>query len=104
VPRTAFQATDLLVTVPETLAVNCFVSSVVTDVEDGETLTELTPGTVIVTVAAAVLERSAWLKTVMVAVPALEGAVYRPVALITPAEAFQVTALFADVVCTVALN
>lgn len=103
-PRAAFHVTDLLATVPETLAVNCFVPFTAIDVEDGETLTELTPGTLIVTVAVAILDVSAWLKTVMVAVPAFEGAVYRPVALIVPFEAFQVTAVFADVVCTVALN
>lgn len=104
-PRAAFQVTDLLVVVPETLAVNCCLPPIATVIEDGETVTEFTAlGTEIVTVAVAILDGSAWLKTVMVAVPAVEGAVYKPVALMAPFEAFQVTAVLADAVVTVAVN
>jgi hypothetical protein len=76
VPRVAFHVTDLFVVVPVTLAVNCCVLPVTTDVEVGDTLTELTlAGVVIVTFEVATLDVSAWLKTVMVAVPGVEGAV-----------------------------
>jgi hypothetical protein len=71
----------------------------------------LTPAGVTVTVALALFVVSAPLVAVTVCVPACEGAVYIPVALIVPAVAFppatistdQVTAVFV-VFCTVALN
>jgi len=58
-PRAAFQVTDLLVTVPETLAENCCVPLTGMDIEAGEMLTEFTTGVEIAIVAEAVLLRSA---------------------------------------------
>jgi hypothetical protein len=79
---------------------------VVVEVEDGVTLTDVTVAVPppIVTVALAILLVSAWLKTLIVAVPVVEGAVYKPFDEMVPVEALQVTAVFAEVVVTVALN
>jgi hypothetical protein len=49
-------------------------------------------------------DQSALLVAVTVSVPAVDGAVYRPVDVIRPRAAFQVTFLFVVVPTTVALN
>jgi hypothetical protein len=60
VPWAAFQVTDLLVTVPAMVAVNCAVALVITEAVDGETVTEVTTnGAVTVTLAEADLVLSA---------------------------------------------
>jgi hypothetical protein len=64
-----------LVTVPETVAVNCCVPPAPTDVVVGEMVTELTTGAVTVTVADADFVVSAALVAVTVSVPAADGAV-----------------------------
>ena len=75
--------TDLSVTVPCTVAVNCNVPPVVAEVVAGETVTEVTTGVgggllgaaVILTMAEADFVASALLVAVTVAVPGLAGAV-----------------------------
>lgn len=59
----------------------------------GEMVTEFTTGAAKVIVAVADFVVSAALVAVIVAVPAVVGAVKRPFALIVPAEVFQVTDL-----------
>src|SRR5271155_5738445 len=103
-PSAAVQVTDLLVTVPATVAVNCSAPLVVMEVELGETLTEVTTGVETVTVAVADLVASATLVAVTVSVPAVAGAVYSPAVVMVPSAAFQVTDLFVTVPATVALN
>ena len=74
-PDAAFQVTDLSVTVPETLAVNCCVALVNNEALAGEIETELTTGVVTVTVTDADFVLSALLVAVTVSVPAVAGAV-----------------------------
>jgi hypothetical protein len=95
-----------LLVVPCTLAENCTVPSVVTDGELGVILTALTGGVAapMVTVPDPDLVVSATLVAVTVAVPAAAGAVYSPVELIVPGDAFQLTDLFDALPCTVAVN
>jgi hypothetical protein len=87
---------------------NCTFSPIVTLLEAGETVTEL-----IVPVAVAVatvtvelpdLVESATLVAVTVSVPALAGAVYLPVGVMIPSEAFHVTLLLVAVPWTVPAN
>jgi hypothetical protein len=94
-PPVADQVTDLLATVPCTVAVNCCVAPVKTEGAAGIMETELTTGAATVMVAVADLVVSATLVAVIVAVPAVVAAVKRPLALMVPAEVFQVTDLFA---------
>jgi hypothetical protein len=75
VPLAADHVTDLSETLPDTLAENCKVPPVVTEVEDGEILTELTAGAETVTLAVPNFVVSAALVAVIVSVPALVGAV-----------------------------
>jgi hypothetical protein len=79
VPNKAFQVTDVSETVPCTLAVSCSAPLVATEVEAGETVTEVTAGlvgaVVTVTTALADLVGSAALVAVTVSVPAFAGAV-----------------------------
>jgi hypothetical protein len=98
--------TALLLVVPCTLAENCTVPSVVTDGELGVILTALTGGVAapMVTVPDPDLVASATLVAVTVAVPTVAGAVYSPVELIVPGDAFQLTDLFDALPCTVAVN
>jgi hypothetical protein len=70
----------------------------------GETAIEVAVGAFTVTVAEAVFVLSAALVAVTVIFVAAAGAVSRPLALIEPAEADQVTDLFATEPCTVAEN
>lgn len=105
VPDTAFQVTAVF-DVPVTMAVNCCVAPVCTEIELGETVTPIgAGGAVVVTVTVAVPDFvvSATLVAVTVTVPAEAGAVNNPEALIDPAEACQVTAVF-DVPVIVAVN
>jgi len=74
-PETAFQVTDLSVTVPATDAENCTVPPVRAEAVAGETLTALTTDAVTVTVAEADFVLSALLVAVMVSVPAVADAV-----------------------------
>jgi hypothetical protein len=106
VPLFAIHVTALLLVVPCTLAENCTVPSVVTDGELGVMLTALTGGVAapMVTVPDPDLVVSATLVAVTVAVPAVAGAVYSPVELIVPGDAFQLTDLFDALPWTVAVN
>jgi positive regulator of sigma E activity len=108
VPSAADQVTDLLEAVPWTVALNWAVPPVLTDVEAGETATEVTTGVtgaaVTVTLAEADLLVSATLVAVTVSVPALDGAVYWPPAVMVPSKAFQVTDLLDVDPWTEALN
>ena len=74
-PSFAVHVTDLLVTVPATVAVNCAVPLVTTEVVAGEIDTDVTTGAAIVTVEEADFVLSALLVAVTVSVPAAEGAV-----------------------------
>lgn len=103
-PLDADQVTDLSVTVPCTLAVNCCVARARMLTVLGATEIEVTVGALTVTVAEAVFVLSATLVAVTVTLPAAAGAVSRPALVIVPAEADHVTALLATVPCTVALN
>lgn len=106
-PRFAIQVTALLLVVPCTLAENCKVPSVATEGETGVMFTALTAAAeaaLIVTLPDPDLEPSATLVAVTVAVPEVAGAVYSPVELIVPADAFQLTDLFDALPCTVAVN
>ena len=73
---------------------------------DGEMVTEVTTRVAPVTVIAADADfvESALLVAVTVSEPALTGAVYRPVELMVPRAAFQVTLLSAAEPCTEAEN
>jgi hypothetical protein len=107
VPPVADQVTDLLVTVPSTVPVNCWVAPVRMEGAAGEMETELTTGgagalTVIVAVADLVV--SATLVAVIVAVPAVAAAVKSPAELIVPEEVFQVTDLLAALPWTEAVS
>jgi|KBSMisStandDraft_5_1062788.scaffolds.fasta_scaffold1488991_1 hypothetical protein len=104
VPSAAFQVTDLFVLVPLTVAVNCAVPPVANEVVAGETLTELMTGAATVMVAEADFVASALLVAVTVAVPAVAAAVYAPLVVIVPADAFQLTDLSLTVPATVAVN
>ena len=75
------------------MALNCSVAPVRTVAVVGEMVTEFTTGAAKVIVAVADFVVSAALVAVMVAVPAVVGAVKRPFALIVPDEVFQVTDL-----------
>ena len=79
---------------------NCSVAPVWTDAVVGEMVMEETLGAATVIVAVADFVESAALVAVIVAVPAVEDAVKRPLELIEPDEAFQVTDLFEVVPCT----
>ena len=61
-------------------------------------------GAVTLTTVVSNFDQSALLVAVTVSVPAVDGAVYRPVDVIRPRAAFQVTFLFVVVPTTVALN
>jgi hypothetical protein len=91
----------LVLLVPVTVAVNCWVPPVARDADLGDT--EITTGAETVTVAEADWVVSAALVAVTVYDPAVEGALYNPVEEIVPPVADQVTALFVLPV-TVALN
>ena len=97
-PNTADHDTDLSVTVPCTLAVNCSEPLVPIVVEAGEIVIAFTTGVaaavVTVTLADADLVASAALVAVTMSVPGLAGAVYKPVDVTVPNKAFHVTALF----------
>lgn len=93
VPALAFQLTDLLATVPSTVALNCCVAPMRMEGVAGDTETEFTTGAATVMVAVADLVVSATLVAVTVAVPAVEDAVKRPELLMVPEEVFQVTDL-----------
>jgi hypothetical protein len=99
VPPVADQVTAVFV-VPVTVAVNCCVPPVSNEAEVGLIVTATA---VTVTVAEADLVVSAALVAVTVYVPAVLGAVYRPLVLTVPPVADQVTAVFALPV-TVAVN
>jgi hypothetical protein len=75
VPEAADHVTVLSETVPETVAENCEVPPVVTDIADGVMLTEFTTGAETVTLAVPDFVVSAALVAVIVSVPALAGAV-----------------------------
>src|ERR1700751_4568595 len=96
-PSVAFHETDLLDAVPWTAAVNGSVPLVTEAVETGEMVTELTHalviGSVTFTVATADLVGSTMLVAVTVTLPAPPDAVYNPVPVIVPIEAFQATDL-----------
>jgi hypothetical protein len=97
--------TDLSVTVPATVAVNCKVPPVRAVAGDGETVTPVTVGgAVTVTVADADFEVSAALVAVTVSLPAVAGAVYKPADVTLPSLAVQVTDLSVTVPCTEAVN
>ena len=89
--------------VPVTVAVNCCVPPVRSEADAGLMLTAITGGTVTVTVAAADLVLSATLVARTVNVPAVVGAVYRPVVETVPPVADHVTAVLL-VPVTVAVN
>jgi hypothetical protein len=99
VPPVADQVTAVFV-VPVTVAVNCCVPPVSNEAEVGLIVTATA---VTVTVAEADLVVSATLVAVTVYVPAVPGAVYRPLVLTVPPVADQVTAVFVLPV-TVAVN
>lgn len=98
VPNTADHDTDLSVTVPCTLAVNCSEPPVPIVVEAGEIVIVFTTGVaaavVTATLADADLVASATLVAVTMSVPGFAGAVYKPVEVTVPNKAFHVTALF----------
>ena len=96
-PPDADQVTDLSVTVPCTVAVNCCVASVRMLAVAGVTETEVTIGALTVTDADAVLVGSATLVAVTITVPPLAGAVSKPALVIEPPEVDHVTALFVTV-------
>jgi hypothetical protein len=100
--------TALLLALPWTVAENCALPLVLTDVVAGLTVTLATVGVALAavtfTVADADLVVSATLVAVTVSVPAFEGAVYCPVDVIVPSCAFQVTFVFVVLPCTVAAN
>lgn len=96
-PEDADHVTDLSVTVPCTLAVNCCVAKVRMLTVDGETEIEVTVGALTVTVAEADFVLSATLVAVTVTLAAVAGAVSKPAAETVPAEADHVTALFVTV-------
>jgi hypothetical protein len=84
VPSSAAHVTAVFATVPCTVAENCSVPLVVTEAEEGESVTEFTTGgaggeggagTLIVMLAEADLVVSATLVAVTVAAPAVAGAV-----------------------------
>jgi len=104
VPLEAFHVTDLLLTAPDTVAVNVCVPLVRMEAVVGEIVTELTTGGATVTFAVADLVLSALLVAVMVSVTAVAGAVYSPAAVIVPEAAFQVTDLSVTVPDTFAVN
>ena len=90
--------------VPVTVAVNCCVPPVKSEADVGLMLTAMTGGgTVTVTVAAVDFVLSATLVARTVNVPAVAGAVYRPVVETAPPVADHVTAVF-EVPVTVAVN
>jgi hypothetical protein len=103
-PRIAVQATDLLLTVPWTEALNWTVPPVEAETVAGVTLTEFTTGAATVIVAVAVFVASAALVAVIVAVPPVAEAVNSPAELIAPEDAFHVTDLFVTVPCTDAVS
>ena len=99
-------ATDQVTAVfvePVTVAVNCCVAPVVTVALFGVTLTLTAVGAFTVTLALAFLVVSAALVAVTVYVPAVLGAVNRPLEETDPLLADQVTAVLVEPV-TVALN
>jgi hypothetical protein len=103
--------TDLSVAVPETVAEKCSVPPVDADADDGEMLTPVTVGAggggvgaFTVTLVVSDLLGSATLVAVTVSVPAFDGAVYCPAAVIVPRTAFHVTALLVVVPATLAVN
>ena len=81
-------------TVPRTVAVNCRLLSIFTDVLVGEIVTPVTVGLGALTVIVAdpALLGSATLVAVTTEVPAVAGAVYTPDAEMLPLEACHVTA------------
>ena len=101
-PSEAFQVTVLSEVVPTTVAANESLPLTIDEAEDGEIVTELTAGSggggvaavVTVTTAEADTVESAALAAVILAVPAVVGAVYAPEEVIVPAEAVHVTASF----------
>jgi hypothetical protein len=103
-PLVADHVTDLLATVPCTVAENCCVAPVRIVGAAGDTETDVTVGAATVTVAVADFVVSATLVAVTVTVPADAGAASRPATEIVPAEVFQVTDLLVTVPCTVAVN
>jgi hypothetical protein len=102
VPELADHAMDLFVTVPCTVALNCCVAPVRMLAVVGETVIEVTVGALTVIVAVADFVGSATLVALIVAVPAVAGAVKRPLAVTVPALADHVTDLFVTVPVTVA--
>lgn len=78
VPPDADHVIALLLTVPDTLALNCCVAPVRMLAVVGEMVIEFTVGDATVTVAVAVLDGSAKLVTVIVAVPGVLLAVKTP--------------------------
>jgi hypothetical protein len=103
VPELADQAMDLFATVPCTVALNCCVAPARMLAVGGVTVIEVTVGALTVIVADADLVGSATLVAVTFATPDVD-AVKRPLAVIEPPVADQVTDLFAIVPCTVAVN
>jgi hypothetical protein len=108
-PSAALQVTDLSVTVPWTLAVNCKLPPVLAEVETGDTEMEVTVGVgagvaVTETVAVANMLESALLVATTVSVPAFAGAVYTPEVEMLPRAARQLTDLSVTVPWTEALN
>lgn len=97
VPSVADQVTDLSETVPWTLAVNCALAPVFTEVDVGDTEIDVTTGggaaVVTLTLADPDTDGLATLVAVTVSLPALAGAVYWPAEVIVPSNAFQVTDL-----------
>jgi hypothetical protein len=108
-PSRARQATALFGVVPDTVAVNVTVPLTGALVEIGLILIELTVGdgwgaVVIVTGAEADLVGSATLVAVTKPVPAPGPAMYRPLEVIVPEVAVQLTALSVVVPSTVDVN
>jgi hypothetical protein len=108
-PLDADHVTDLFVVVPCTVAAKVSFPLVVVDAEAGEIVTELTIGAggaaaVTITLTAADFVASALLVAVIVAVPALAGAIYAPAEVMLPLDAAHVTDLFVVVPCTVAMK
>jgi hypothetical protein len=101
-PPVADQLRAVLV-VPVTVAVNCFVPPVASVAELGAMETATTCGALTLTLADADWVGSATLVAVMMNVPALLGAVYRPPAEIEPPVADHVTAVL-ELPLTVAVN
>ena len=93
-------------TVPRTVAVNCRLLSIFTDVLVGEIVTPVTVGLGALTVIVAdpALLGSATLVAVTIEVPAVAGAVYTPDAEMLPLEACHVTARLVVVPLTVAVS